>query len=87
MWTRRITNTFKRQHKHLSHKLQELVNKKINELASSVDPTKLGDHKKGPIHCYRAYKIGNQYRIVYDTDFETKTIVFLKVGTHDDVYE
>ena len=86
MWNRRITNPFKRQYKHLDHKLQDIVDETIDKLASSADPRKLGDHKKGEIDCYWAYKIGNQYRILFDPDFETKTIILLRVGTHDAVY-
>lgn len=83
----REDNHFLKNYKKLSSILQQRTDEKIIELCYSEDPRKLGDHKTGRVKCLHACKLGRQYRILYDVIFKENTIKFLRVGTHDVVYD
>lgn len=84
MWIPERTNQFKKQFKNLNSQLQTKVGEVIILLCNSNDPKTLGIYKKH-MDVY-AYEIGSSYRIIYDVKIIEKTIVFIRVGDHKQVY-
>jgi addiction module RelE/StbE family toxin len=86
MWEIYYSKTFLKQYPKLNSEIKLRVQNAINELKSSIDPTKLGEPKQGDLKNCFAYEVGNKYRIVY-TVYKTEiAILLLKVGKHKDVY-
>lgn len=78
------TSTFKRGFRSLSALDKERVTKALRELASSDSPRILGVRKRGPLAELYAYEIGQKVRILYAVT--EKSILLVRVGTHDSVY-
>ncbi|MGI0047754.1 MAG: type II toxin-antitoxin system RelE family toxin [Nitrosotalea sp.] len=82
MWLVHRKNVFNRDYKHLSSDLQKKTMRAVRDLVASQDPRKMGDHKTGPLNCLHTYELGQQFRVLYDVQFEQDLLVLLRVGTH-----
>lgn len=63
-----------------------LLKRAIQELENADDPVKLGTRKHGPYSDAYSYERGKSIRLIYRVDFDNKTIEFVTVGSHKEVY-
>jgi len=84
LWEIKRTNQFKKQYKKLNPEIQTKVDEAIKDLVLSENPGSLGEYKK---HMkVFAYELGKKLRVIYDLDFKSHTLGFIRVGYHKDVY-
>ena len=86
MWKTLKEEKFSKQFKKLSSGLQDRVLEAYKEMIESSDPTNVGRHKTGKYNCFYGYDIGSQYRMLYSVNWEIRTIILYRVGTHKQVY-
>ncbi len=86
MWEADFDNIFRRQYKRLDSQLQKRIDDAIAEIIGSENPAKLGEQKRGHLRHFYAYDLGRQYRIIYYILHSIKTVVFVNVGSHKQVY-
>jgi mRNA-degrading endonuclease YafQ of YafQ-DinJ toxin-antitoxin module len=58
------------------------VDEAIENLLTAEDPSKLGHRLHGRWKGTFSYGIGKQFSLIFQVDFEKRSVVFLAVGTH-----
>jgi addiction module RelE/StbE family toxin len=81
-WIPIFSGTFKRGYKSLDRLTQQRVDEAIENLLTAGDPSKLGHRLHGRWEGTFSYAIGKQFRLIFQVDFEKRSVVFLAVGTH-----
>jgi len=81
-WIQVFSGTFKRGYKSLDRLAQQRADEAIENLLTAEDPTKLGHRLHGRWEGTFSYAIGKQFRLIFQVDFEKRSVVFLAVGTH-----
>ena len=76
---------FEKQFKKLPIKSREQVKLRINLFLKNPFHTELHNHVlKGQYKGYRSINISGDLRAIYKT--EAKDVIFVKVGTHSEIY-
>jgi addiction module RelE/StbE family toxin len=81
-WIPIFSGTFKRGYKKLDRPTQQRADEATENLLTAGDPSKLGHRLHGRWEGTFSYPIGKQFRLIFQVDFEKKSVVFLAVGTH-----
>jgi addiction module RelE/StbE family toxin len=81
-WIPIFSGTFKRGYKSLDRLAQQRADEAIENLLTAEDPAKLGHRLHGRWEGTFSYAIGKQFRLIFQVDFEKRSVVFLAVGTH-----
>lgn len=76
-----LTPAFRRDYRRLSSEVQKRVEEGIEGLAACEDPRRLGHKLQGRWKGLCSHEIGLQYRMIFRTDPERRTIEFLAIGT------
>ena len=84
MWVFERKSRFKKQFKKLDPALQKKVEVALRELIISENPSRLGEYKKS-MRVF-AYNLDKSNRLLFDIDFENKTILLIRVGDHKSAY-
>lgn len=84
MWIFERKSRFKKQFKKLDPTLQKKVEVALRELIISENPSRLGEYKKS-MRVF-AYNLDKSNRLLFDIDFENKTILLIRVGDHKSAY-
>jgi len=58
------------------------VDEAIENLLSAEDPSKLGHRLHGRWEGTFSYAIGKHFRLIFQVDFDKRSVVLLAVGTH-----
>jgi len=61
-----------------------ILNKVENYLA--IDPVRLGKPLKGRLKVFYRYRVGN-YRVIYSVEKKEITIIIIRIGKRDKVYD
>lgn len=85
-WTAVVTSTFKRGYKKKTEDLKTKVDAGIKEIVLSHNPFILGKWKQGKLRNCLGYDIDSRNRILFQVDDASKTIYFLRVCDHTQVY-
>lgn len=83
-WKITTETKFKRQYKNLDSQTKQKVNRAIQELTNSENPARLGKYKQNKR--VFAYNIGSRHRIIYNIDWGSDSIEFLRVCDHKSAY-
>lgn len=87
MWQSTYSKEFVKQSKKIERTpYYRLLRKAIERLEDSDNPAKLGIRKHGPYSDAYSYEIGKSIRLIYKVNFTAKTIEFVSVGSHKEVY-
>ncbi len=84
IWDAARKTKFLRQYKNLDPQIRKRVNHATQELRVSENPARLGRYKQSKR--VFAYDVGNKYRIIYNADWNSDTIEFLRVCNHKSAY-
>lgn len=84
----RYHRKFEKQYVKLPEKTRKIVKTKIKRFFDNPNHPSLQNHQlQGVMSALRAFSITDDIRIIFQ-EFENYTfIIFLKIGTHDQVYE
>ncbi len=84
LWNLEWTNKFIKQYKKLNSDIQYDVDKAIEDIASSTNPSDLGVYK----HDMRifSYEIGRKHRVIYSIRYKDGIVDLLRVCDHKSVY-
>lgn len=69
-----------------NHEVFDEYKNALFELMHSIDPEKLGDRKRGPLHRLYSYRITKSYRLLYYVDRTKGEIVTVDLDDHKNVY-
>lgn len=77
---------FKDQVSFLPLDLRKVLTQKMNDLAYSKYPNRIGEKKMTKYGEAFTIDINDSYRLAYSVNFITKTITIIRLGDHKEVY-
>ena len=84
MWRLRWAGRFKKQYKNLDPNTQQDVDGAVREIASSVNPARLGTCKCN-MRVF-AYELGRKYRVICPIQYRYGIVDLLRVCNHKSAY-
>jgi mRNA-degrading endonuclease RelE of RelBE toxin-antitoxin system len=86
LWSFWRSTKFKKRFRKLEDFRKEKATKAIIELGNAVNPLSLGIQKHGSLRDYWAYELGQECRILYNIDANTRTINLHRICSHKEAY-
>ncbi|MDF2738499.1 MAG: hypothetical protein K0S93_2360 [Nitrososphaeraceae archaeon] len=86
LWNFSKPSDFQDQVFALPTDFRKVLGRKMNELAYSEFPNKIGDKKITKYGEIFTIDVNDSYRLAFSVDFLTKTITIIRLGDHKEVY-